>query len=506
MKYKSQFILVLFIIPYQLFGQFSGSLQSSYQMGNRPGIKPIDRNNLYNQANLQYYWDNIIFGLRIENQLADDNTKYTSLAQKYIQYQNDNFQISVGNIYEILGQGILLRTYEVPGAIYEDLGSRARYGFYKDIEGLSGNYVNDFFQIKIIYGTVLDNLKPPIDENDNLRRSVLVKGGEFNFTYFSPFQPGLLFLSSDRKGTINNYAGFNFQGYTENGFQYYSEYTQSINPEYNSLLIGNNGPYGLYSSLSYSDNIFSATFEIKDYKNYSLSINDPPALVREHSYSLLNRSTHTINPDGEKGYQFEVLLNTEKLNSISLNHSWARITYPGKTFTFYEYYGDYNHYIDDNWLAKVFFDFGKDEIINEHNRLTTGVASQNIITGSWSYGTEIQFQQFERIFELAPTQNVKNYQLSGTINHSPDFSITLLLNWLDDIAEDNYPDQTILSGFFKNILKNDYYGIDISYIYQQTNTFSLFFGERRGGTACSGGVCYAVQPFSGLELRLNSNF
>ena len=35
---------------------------------------------------------------------------------------------------------------------------------------------------------------------------------------------------------------------------------------------------------------------------------------------------------------------------------------------------------------------------------------------------------------------------------------------------------------------------------------TLFFGERRGGRACTAGTCYEVQPFKGAELRLVTRF
>lgn len=35
---------------------------------------------------------------------------------------------------------------------------------------------------------------------------------------------------------------------------------------------------------------------------------------------------------------------------------------------------------------------------------------------------------------------------------------------------------------------------------------TLFFGERRGGQACTAGTCYEVQPLEGVELRLLSRF
>ncbi|MCT4646781.1 MAG: hypothetical protein N4A74_17455, partial [Carboxylicivirga sp.] len=38
------------------------------------------------------------------------------------------------------------------------------------------------------------------------------------------------------------------------------------------------------------------------------------------------------------------------------------------------------------------------------------------------------------------------------------------------------------------------------------HTLQLFAGERRGGPACSAGVCYEVLDFKGVELRWYARF
>ncbi len=473
--------------------QFSGSLQSSYQLGNMPYINQGDRSNLYNQINLHYNQQNLSIGLKMENFQVNEGEDYSQLSQLFLEYQKENLTITVGNFYEILGRGVLLRGYEIPGAIYEDeRGFRQRYGFYKDIEGLSIVYSNDFTQTKVLYGKVLDNFSPPaMDEiNKNIRRPFLIQGGELNFISLSEFQPGIIYLRNDYDNQINYYSGLNFQGFMENGLQYYAEYTQSFNKEYRSLQYDKNGPYGLYGSVSYSHNFFSSTFEIKDYNNYSLFFNDPPPLVKEHSFSLLNRSTHSIIPEGEKGYQFETIFNVGGLNTATVNHARAYINFGGETKTFYEYYADLNYFLDSDWLTKIFIDFAKDETERETNRITFGLSSENNLFNSWSYGAELQYQQFEKTFVTnVPNEKVTDILFIGTINHSPDFSTSFTLEEINN-----------------EIRTSGYYGIDISYIYYQTNTLALFYGKRPGGNACSGGVCYNIQPFKGFELRLTSNF
>lgn len=62
-----------------------------------------------------------------------------------------------------------------------------------------------------------------------------------------------------------------------------------------------------YGNLNYSMNKIGFSLEWKNYQNFLIAsgINEPPALVREHSYLVLNRSTNVLLPDNESGVQFE---------------------------------------------------------------------------------------------------------------------------------------------------------------------------------------------------------
>lgn len=484
------------------WAQISGSFQTSYQLGNLPESAPQNRSNLYNQVNLQYTRQNIFIGLRAENYMVDEPFDYTKVSRKYVRYSNNNLQVTAGNFFEILGRGVLLRSYEVPGSIYEDGSTRQRYAFYKDIEGFSLQYSTDILQSKLFYGRALDNVLPPAFGSKN-RRAILVQGGEIDYTEYSVFQPGILFLRSEQDGLFNEYAGFNAQGFFNCGLQYYAEYSQNLSSEYDILDFSKETPYGFYSSLSYSIDFVSTSLEYKDYNRYGLVFNDPPPLVREHSYSLLNRSTHSIEPENEKGYQLEFLFNIGDLNTATLNHAASENDFGSGKVKFYEYYADINYYpFNNDWLTKGFIDFAHDELRNERNRKTFGMASEDRISGLWSYSAEVQYQEFERSYIFNPQQDhaVTNILWAASFNHAPDFSIGLNLEQSNDPLDTN----TLISG---DKLKRKYwYGFDLTYQYDSNNTLALFYGERRGGYACSGGICYQVQPFKGLEFRLNTRF
>ena len=49
-------------------------------------------------------------------------------------------------------------------------------------------------------------------------------------------------------------------------------------------------------------------------------------------------------------------------------------------------------------------------------------------------------------------------------------------------------------------------GSTVRYKLNYSNQFQLFVGERRGGPACSAGICYEVLDFKGVEMRWMARF
>jgi len=486
------------MLPYDIAAQFSGSLKASYQLGKLTNDVSNEQSNLYNMINLRYKQENFSLGLKAENYFKDGPYEYSRISQKYVRYNNDNLQIEAGNFYEILGRGVLLRGYEIPGSVYQDGATKQRYGFYKDIEGLSIHFSNDYFEAKFLYGRPLNNLIPPAFKR-KIRRPFLIHGGEINYIHITEFNPGVLFLSREINNVFDNYSGFNLQGIFSD-FQYYLEYTQDINKPF--LTFSNKTAHGFYGSMSYGFDFVYSTFEYKDYYDYALGFNDPPILSREHSYTLLNRSTIFGEPDNEKGYQAELLFNIGQMNTVTLNHAHTRYIMNSNNFNFNEYYGDINFYVNETWLAKLFVDYAEDELKKEANRFTIGAFSEDNIFNLWSYSTELQYQMFERFYTSGSELNheVNNYLFLFSVNQSPHLSISLSY----EIAKDPIETNTLVTG---NRSKEKHWrGFNIIYNYTQNNTFSIFYGSRRGGNACIGGICYQIQPFEGIELGLSSRF
>lgn len=111
--------------------QIYGSNTFEFQLGNLPFEDDRDYSTGYNQTNLYYDSGNISLFGRFEQFLSPiEERNYTKFTQKSIQFQDDQFRVRAGNIYETLGRGLLLRSYDIPGSVFEEAFERTRYAFF----------------------------------------------------------------------------------------------------------------------------------------------------------------------------------------------------------------------------------------------------------------------------------------------------------------------------------------------------------------------------------------
>jgi hypothetical protein len=491
---------VLYLLPVLLLAQLNSANRFEYQIGNLPDTKPSGRTALFEQLDLQYQFYSLVAGARFEYfNPSTDGLYYAQFSQKFLQYNKSALYIRIGNFYESVGRGLTLRTYELPGITYEEPGSRQRYGFYKDMEGLSLRYSGQFIEFKSFYGNVLDLLQPP-SRHRVLRRPNLVQGSELILNTGLPVNPGLYYLRSDRAGIVRQYTGSELFGSFPFGLFYYLEYSREHGNGNSLFQFGQKSAHAFYGSINQSIGFVNISAEYKDYHNFTLQINDPPSLVREHSQVLLNRSAHAVQPDDERGFQLEAQIGLGDNNTSTLNYTRARnITFTAD-YLFIEAYMDLKYYLTETTLILPFINWAKDELANVHDRFSAGIRLDNKIHRNINLSTDLEFQSFARRYFSNPSLNHQTRTAFADVSVSQTSQISAGLNIevTDDLLETNR-----LFDRSKNKYKL-WAGFHTTWKYTDAHLLSLFFGERRGGKACSGGICYEVQPFNGLELRVTS--
>lgn len=469
-----------------LQAQFGGNNIAEYQYGRLPG-DTTSISTLYDRFVGNYNYKFLKASATLEQfHTPMDGSSYINLSQFTLQYKLKPLEIKIGNFYETIGRGTLLRSFEISGAILEDLSYRSRHYFNRDIQGVSARFQHRNFLTKVLYGSPLNYVFPPTQATENRRSDAIA-------AIYSEYSLKKQILGVAAMHHTNGRNKKVFIMATASGnispvFSYYTELAKNVS----NFAIGDftgKASYAIYGGVNVALTNFGLSAEYKSYRNFLIGsgINEPPALIKEHSYRVLNRSTHVLQPLNESGYQLEFFYTFPNLSTLTLNNSMA-INNFGENFVFQEYFIEYDFSLFDFGDIKTFADYAQDPFKLEENRISTGISADWKFPKSKSIKTDYEFQTFTRLNE-----NYQNHIFIIGYAYRSKFVCNLVTEFTDD--------SFIVSGDSKI-----WVGGNVKYQVNKSNSLQLFAGERRGGPACNAGVCYEVLDFRGLELRLTSRF
>ncbi len=493
MRYKTIILGLFFAFAYiHSQAQINVYNIAEYQLGNIPGNEPNDASSIYEQLNVSYKWKWLKASARFENFYSTESfrNQYSTVTQYSLTFRKKGLTVKAGNFYETLGKGLLYRGYEIKNSVFEDQIYRTRQGFYRDTRGASVSYSNKSLTIKALHGKTLNNLLPPINSEN---RVDVVSGGEISGRFLKQ-RAGIIYLDTKSPAGRYNYLSSFLEGQLSKNLDYYIEFSHQINNQ-QFFRLNDKNSYGGYLSINYSVPRFGLSFELKDYHNLFIGsgISDPPTLVKEHSYRLLNRSTHITNLTDESGLQLEVFYQPSPKHLITINHARAVNDFSTIKFNFYEYFIDWHIELNKSSRLKLFADYSLDEVVSEKNRISAGAYYTRLLKNSWSVSVETEFQQITKSF--GESNKFNNVYAGFILSKSTKFSTALICEFTND------PVVADLSGTTKIETKQLYPGVLLNYKPDNKNSFQLFAGNRRGGPACTSGICYEVLDFKGVELR-----
>lgn len=499
---------VILCLNTSALAQVYGSNTFEFQYGNLPYEDNSDLTTSYNQLNLFYDSDKISFYGKLEQFISPfKDRNYIELTQKRFQYRDDTFRIRLGNFYETIGRGLLLRSYDIPGSVFEDAFERTRYGFYRDLEGISIDANFGWLEVKALRAEPLFNSLPPNFEPDSLRRPDLVEAVQANIFVNEMLSIGGAFMRSHPSFTndFQEYGSLMFDLTPISNLQFFGEY--AFQNDASLLAFNNEDSYALYTGFNFYLDSFGGSLEYKNYNQFRLGqgYNDPPSLIKEHTYPILNRSTHVLEISNETGYQAEVYYNFEAGHSITANITTARNDL-FKEFKYREYFLEGYYEIDDYLSLKSFFDFANDDLKGEEDRISIGFVADKSFDYIWGLVLDLQYQTFERdefdiiLNDFFPKTS-SNYYSALTFSYLPDVSIGLIFEASTDPQLTDNP-QT----FDVETNTRTWFGGNASYKFNSSNRIDVFAGKRRGGPACTSGICYEILDFEGVEARFSTRF
>lgn len=412
-------------------------------------------------------------GIRYEAHQPDDfGNTFQEFSYRYFQMTSKSFQVIAGNYYAMFGRGLILRSYE-----NRDLR------FDNNLDGIKGNLDWGKLNLTVLAGTPRENyrrISDPLQGADGklaLSRW-LTLGGSFLRTKITNF--GFVQLFGGNLNLVFPHLDL------------YAEYARKNNPPGQNIETDGDG---VYLTSSFYQTGFGLTFEYKDYRrldftNGDLIYNNPPALTKEHHYTLLNRHAYVLNLYDERGIQAQAVATPQEKLSLLANYSYT--TDHQNRMIFSEIYGETEFDYKSLATLKGGFSYMK-------NRQEVGLPSYLgpafDLTYYLSGKNSIAFS-LEHLWTSKYDGNLTYYEqiISLGFAHSPNVSLTLT-----DERTTEWKTRPWTG-------KKNWLILSLDLAISEKHNLTLSVGSRRAGKFCSGGICTDRPALDGGEIKLLSRF
>jgi hypothetical protein len=495
-------------------------------------------------GDVRLFVNDFVFGIRYEyDKPIEFGTSVKGISRRFIEYNKEGFNVRAGNFYELFNKGLSLNAFENRGL-----------GFNTQLDGVKINYKNTWGKKQLnasILGGDLeynDYLNPGRIENYTLR------GGNINFSPLRLFTVGGSYLSVTggipSGNTVTNIKAEIFEGNLAFQYKFLNLFGSYANKktitEPNSLYPNSLRPRGDggYGSITISRPGFGMTI---DYKNYrfnvttpderstsnptkALPFQNPPTVVKEHSWTLLTRYPHITDFNDEVGFQVDAFYSPKENLTFNLNASLASRHYdyydsdsgvgilykridrktnyiPSTEDAFspyWEVYLETEYYYKEHTKIKfalsrqysVLYSIDNPSASDKIKTTTIPVELRHDFKKIYSVKLIAEQQWvYNSARTVTPEEDLRSFYnefISLSISRSP----SLILNFNAEFSTDKED----ASG------KKSWMQGELTYKFSSANSVTLSYGSERGGLKCSSGICRYVNPFNGFRLMVINNF
>ena len=541
---KNKFlILYLFSFIYSQF-DVDFSLESKFAKDSNASFKNPTFFENYLDVNL--YLDDLYIFTQLEYSsppLMGPNQKSLSslVNMMYVEFFNDQVEMTLGSLYSMYGMGLSLHTYEDQNIDYDN----SLYGI-QTVYGLSDSY-----SLFMLAGKrdILSRVSPQeTTPSISLKNRVLSIGfngiGEnLNFHYMTmmyeqdydyddilsisslPTILGQYLVDNHLEAMIEYEVDYKMKNLEHNiGFNFYSDFFEVVYEKafvyYNKIYGERVEGYREYLSTYFDLFGFNFIIEHKDYNTPYLHSHfaNPPIVSRESNSILSSRNMHTVNFNNEIGHQLEINKTFNTGLNFIFNYAFA-LHYnandePDNFKSLYTYlmesmvglgnivnnknyissFIDYKPYRQvyvefSNWVKneKLYYKVGYDyyhEYFYDKTILSKTYPMQ--FTYKLNTGRSVTVY-FEVQDEIKSDLKHKYYYLSPSYNHFGKFTVTAFYD------------------FEKN--GDSWFGVDYTVNLDDVNQLSVFYGSQKGGLVCANGSCVIQPDFEdGLKLTYRTSF
>lgn len=521
-------------------GSIHGNFQFDGQYYNEDTIigadRPDEKYGAQGFLNLIYTNRNFEAGMRYEAympQLQGFDTRYKNhgIANRYVKYNNEHFDITAGNFYEQFGSGMILRAYQ-----------EWNLGFDNSIDGLRAIATFNGITVKGLVGKqrsfwgtgegIIRGFDAELVLNDAFKpladlKTRIVLGGNFVSRYQQDLDP-LYILPAN----VGAYSGR--MALYHGNFNFNAEAGYKINdPNASNNMIYKPGN-AVVLAFGYSKRGLGFTLQAKRVDNmdfrsdrtatgFSLPINYIPAMTTQHAYTLPAFYPYATQPNGEMGLQANLVFKLKKKSflggkygtTVDLNYAISNsinktaandstgigasgtMGYASDFFKIGDekYYHDFNVKISKKLSRKLKIYLSYVNIFYNIN-IIEGHADPNVLAQSGVVDIFWKYKPYNALhFDLEAMftggEHKGNWALAMVEYKHKSFFAAL-------IDQYNYgnPDET---------LRVHYLSASTGYTWNTTR-LALTYGKQSQGILCVGGVCREVPATNGFSLNITSSF
>ena len=547
---KTKIVLTLSILLGSIIAQaeMNYSYEMKYGDGNQVTGSASD-NSITSDYN---YFENL---LDISTNLGDNIYIFTQLEYSnlpiygsaadglnsfYLEYQNENFSINLGDQYELFGRGMSFYTLQNQNIDYDN-----------SIKGLSFNYiVSENIEINSLIGKGDYYYRSNSSNRETdlqLNSSVLLGSVNYTHDWLGYFQ----FMNTNQQLLIDPALTGIFEGTSEIS----SELDERLVTDSNLLNILLNyetdefidtvnisnqnfnwnfylGPFDIYIDKAwinyekiFGDDVFGSrfyssvytdflgagiTYEHKNYYTPYLinTLSNLPIVYRETNSILASRNSISVNFGNEIGHQIEInktiFENINLLGNLSFAYRHKKegmadlsvldFLKMSETSGIYNYYPFRQTYLEVNGWAlsdRLFYKLGVDHFSDFKVNSTGKNTDAFTVPSHWVW----KFSNGSSLNSYIEIQSKTEKQLNQS-----DFSVSYEKNYINRYVSLSYNHlgKWTLTGFFDKEVVNDkvskWPGLDFSFYLNSESLVSLFYGSQKGGLVCANGNYSGYTP------------
>ena len=540
----------------------TGNIESIFQYLNEDSLisagQPPEKGLLNTYMNTFITYKNFKAGMRVESYLPriqgyPNRFDGTGIGMRYLGYENDFVDVTLGSFYEQFGSGMAFRVYEDRALGYDNFLDGVRL-IVRPMKGLTLKGVYGYQRLSFEKGQIVhsDGIVRGLDGEFNFNSAFkklndkkldVTIGGSFVSKYQADDEDALIL--PENVGLYGGRAKLRYGKFTLDG-----EYIiKGQDPSVDNNYIYNYGHAALIN-FGFSQKGLGIILSAKSVDNMSYRsdrtkqltdafINYLPAMNKTHTYNLVaSIYPYATQPVGEIAYQAEVLYTIKKGSklggkygtSINANFSTAyrpmqhteninpldssRVMYEGRVFDQSDslLWRDINVSINKKFSKSFNLNLSYFNItLNNDVAKVTGDANGILQThiGVIEAGYKINRKhslraELQGLFINDVEREIAPGIYESVTNDKGDWA-TLIIeynvspNWFFSIMDQyNY-------GNPKSELRLHYAYVSMGYIREATR-ITVGYGRQREGLFCVGGICRFVPASNGLTLSFTQSF